>query len=127
MVTIYFPLVRLLSTHLSISIQAIILTVTVYTIFQAKIQRRCRPEERGQVKSFPIEVARYNPMLLLEVASLVSYGWAVHSHIHASLRCIMQLFICGIWTLLSHVASTLLIGIFSDMSNTAYTSGQMMR
>jgi MFS family permease len=82
------------------------------------------------LKDFPIEIARYRgviPVILLEIALLVSYGWVVHSHVHASVPLIMQFFICGTSTFLSHTASTLLVDIFPDRSSTAYAAGQIMR
>jgi MFS family permease len=82
------------------------------------------------LRGFPIEVARYRkclPFLLFEVALLIGYGWAVHLQVHASVPLIMQFFICGTSTLLSHTASALLIDIFPNMSSTAYASGQIMR
>ena len=84
----------------------------------------------NNLKDFPIETARYRkrlPFLLFEVALLVGYGWVVHSHVHPSVPLIMQFFICGTSTLLSHTASALLVDIFPDMSSTAYASGQIMR
>lgn len=82
------------------------------------------------LKDFPIERARYRnclPFILFEVTLIVGYGWVVQSHVHPSVPLIMQFFICGMSTLLSHTASALLVDIFPDMSSTAYASGQIAR
>lgn len=82
------------------------------------------------LKDFPIESARYRkclPFILFEVALVVGYGWVVQSHVHPSVPLIMQFFICGTSTLLSHTSSALLVDIFPDMSSTAYASGQITR
>ena len=79
---------------------------------------------------FPIEVARYRNYLVLvlaEAAMVASYGWAVHFQVHPSIPIILQFFVCGVSTLLSHTASALLIDIFPDQSSTAYAAGQVIR
>ncbi|KAF7503751.1 hypothetical protein GJ744_003293 [Endocarpon pusillum] len=84
----------------------------------------------ADLKDFPIESARYRNCLRFvsfEVTLVLGYGWAVQSHVHPSILLIMQFFICGTSTLLSHTASALLVDIFPDKSSTAYASGQIMR
>ncbi|KAH0558953.1 hypothetical protein GP486_004424 [Trichoglossum hirsutum] len=100
----------------------------------AKTARKCNVrvdlKKGNNLKDFPIETARYRkclPFLLFEVTLLVTYGWVIHLHVHPSIPLIMQFFICGSSTLLSHTASTLLVDIFPDMSSSAYASGQIMR
>lgn len=82
------------------------------------------------LKDFPIETARYrNCMVYLasEVALVVGYGWAIVYKVHPAVPLVMQFFICGLSTLLSHTASALLVDIFPDNSSTSYASGQIMR
>lgn len=79
---------------------------------------------------FPIEAARYRNcfvFILFEVLLVIGYGWAIYFHVHPAVPIILQFFICGASTLLSHTASTLLVDIFPEMSSTAYASGQIMR
>ncbi|OPB46583.1 hypothetical protein A0O28_0067050 [Trichoderma guizhouense] len=79
---------------------------------------------------FPIEAARYRNcfvFILFEVLLVIGYGWAVYFRVHPAVPIILQFFICGTSTLLSHTASTLLVDIFPEMSSTAYASGQIMR
>lgn len=94
--------------------------------YNTNIDRR----KGDNLKDFPIETARYRkclPFILFELALVVGYGWAVQSHVHPSVLLIIQFFICGTSTLLSHTSSALLVDIFPDMSSTAYASGQIMR
>ncbi|KAI1329083.1 major facilitator superfamily domain-containing protein [Xylariaceae sp. FL0255] len=80
--------------------------------------------------SFPVEVARYRNCLyfvLLELVLVVGYGWAVAYRAHPSIPIILQFFICGTSTLLSHTASALLVDIFPDQSSTAYAAAQVVR
>lgn len=87
-------------------------------------------EKGDQLGDFPIEKARYRncvPFILLEVALVAGYGWAVHSHVHPCVPLILQFLICGLSTLLSHTASALLVDLFPKMSSTAYASGQIAR
>jgi MFS family permease len=79
---------------------------------------------------FPLETARYKgclPFLILQLALLVGYGWSVAYHVHPAVPIILQFFICGISTLLSHTASALLVDIFPDRSSTAYAAAQAVR
>lgn len=79
---------------------------------------------------FPIEAARYRNYLvfvLAEGALVAGYGWAVHFQVHPSIPIILQFFVCGVSTLLSHTASALLIDIFPNQSSTAYAAGQVIR
>ncbi len=87
-------------------------------------------KEGNKVKDVPLEIARYRrcfPFIILETALVAGYGWAVRSHVHPSIPLIMQFFICGTSTLLSHTSSALLVDIFPDTPSTAYASGQIMR
>ncbi len=90
-------------------------------------------EESGSQEKdlgFPIEVARYRNCLvfvLAEILLVIGYGWAVHFHVHPAVPIVLQFFICGLSTLLSHTASALLVDIFPGSSSTAYASGQIMR
>ena len=82
------------------------------------------------VKDLPIEIARYRrclPFIFFELGLVAGYGWAVQSHAHPSIPLIMQFFICGTSTLLSHTSSALLVDIFPKIPSTAYASGQIMR
>lgn len=82
------------------------------------------------LKEFPIETARYQNCMIflaLEVALVVGYGWAIVYEVHPAVPLVMQFFICGLSTLLSHTASALLVDIFPDNSSTSYASGQIMR
>jgi MFS family permease len=85
----------------------------------------------NSLRDFPIETARYRKCLIFVLSELilvVGYGWAVHFHVHPSVPIIMQFFICGLSTLLSHTSSALLVDIFPDnKSSTAYASGQIIR
>lgn len=99
-----------------------------------KTARKCNVDidrsNGDSLKNFPIETARYSkclPFVLFEVALVVGYGWAMRSHVHAPVPLILQFFICGTLTLLSHTASALLVDIFPDKASTAYASGQIMR
>ncbi|UKZ83336.1 hypothetical protein TrVFT333_011144 [Trichoderma virens FT-333] len=79
---------------------------------------------------FPLEVARYRncfAFILIQVLLVIGYGWAVHFRVHPAVPIVLQFFICGTSTLLSHTASALLVDIFPEMSSTAYASGQIMR
>ncbi|KAL8704323.1 MAG: hypothetical protein Q9201_002509 [Fulgogasparrea decipioides] len=100
----------------------------------AKTARECNvnvDRRKGEdLRDFPIEKARYRnclPFLSLETASVLGYGWVVHSHVHPSVPLIMQFFICAVSTLLSHTASALLVDIFPDTASSAYASGQIAR
>lgn len=82
------------------------------------------------LKDFPIETARYRNCIVFvafEVALVIGYGWAIVYEIHPAIPLVMQFFICGLSTLLSHTASALLVDIFPDNSSTSYASGQIMR
>lgn len=84
----------------------------------------------ADVKDVPLETARYRrcfPFIIFEMGLVAGYGWAVQSHVHPSIPLIMQFFICGTSTLLSHTSSALLVDIFPDTPSTAYASGQIMR
>ena len=86
--------------------------------------------KRENLKTFPIEAARYrncSPFILLEVVLIAGYGWAVHYRVHSALPLILHFLICGTSTMLTHTASALLVDIFPDTSSTAYASGQMVR
>ncbi|KAH8911218.1 MFS general substrate transporter [Coniochaeta sp. PMI_546] len=79
---------------------------------------------------FPLEEARYRcclPFVFLEILLVIAYGWVVHLQVHPSVPIIIQFFICGLSTMLSHTASALLVDIFPDQSSSAYAAGQVMR
>ncbi|KAK4060473.1 uncharacterized protein Triagg1_10743 [Trichoderma aggressivum f. europaeum] len=79
---------------------------------------------------FPIEAARYRNcfvFILIEVLLVIGYSWAIYFCVHPAAPIVLQFFICGTSTLLSHTASALLVDIFPEMSSTAYASGQIMR
>ncbi|KAH7419712.1 major facilitator superfamily domain-containing protein [Cadophora sp. MPI-SDFR-AT-0126] len=81
-------------------------------------------------QDFPLEAARYRdilPILLVEVALIAGYGWAVRAQVHVAVPLVIQFFACGTSTLLSHTASALLVDIFPNQSSTAYASGQVAR
>ncbi len=88
-------------------------------------------DKKGEsLVDFPLEEARYRwrlPFVLLEIMLVVAYGWVVHNQVHPSVPIIMQFFICGFSTLLSHTASALLVDIFPERSSSAYAAGQVMR
>lgn len=87
-------------------------------------------QKSDTLKDFPIEAARYQNCLVFvvfEVALVVGYGWAVLYGVHPAVPLVMQFFICGLSTLLSHTASALLVDIFPESSSTSYASGQIMR
>ncbi|KAH8129619.1 hypothetical protein FP744_10008058 [Trichoderma asperellum] len=87
-------------------------------------------KNKGFQPDFPLEVARYRNcfvFILIEMLLVIGYGWAVHFRVHPAVPIILQFFICGTSTLLSHTASALLVDIFPEMSSTAYASGQIMR
>lgn len=87
-------------------------------------------QNKDTLKDFPIEAARYRNCLVfvaLEVALVVGYGWGIVYKVHPAVPLVMQFFICGLSTLLSHTASALLVDIFPDSSSTSYASGQIIR
>ena len=101
-----------------------------YTITAEKHNISCTDGGKHDLREFPIELARYRNCLvfvILETALVVGYGWGVSFRVHASVPIILQFFICGCSTLLSHTASALLVDIFPDRSSSAYASGQIMR
>ena len=61
------------------------------------------------------------------MVQVAGYGWAVHLHARSIVPLILQFLCCVMSTPLSHVASALLVDIFSDKSSSAYASGQIMR
>lgn len=79
---------------------------------------------------FPVETARYRnclPFFILQSALVIGYGWAVSYRIHPAVPIILQFFICGVSTLLSHTGSALLVDIFPSQSSTAYAAAQAVR
>ncbi|KAK1764259.1 major facilitator superfamily domain-containing protein [Phialemonium atrogriseum] len=100
----------------------------------ARVARRCDAnldrEKREDGGEFPLEMARYRrcmPFILLEVALIAGYGWAVQYHVHPSVPLVLHFFICGTSTILTHTSNALLVDIFPGMSSTAYASGQVVR
>lgn len=87
-------------------------------------------KQKHDLSEFPIEAARYRHCLvfiLLMVALVIGYGWAVRLRVHLAVPIVLQFFACALSTLLSHMASALLVDIFPDASSSAYVSGQIMR
>ncbi|KAJ3578213.1 hypothetical protein NPX13_g2353 [Xylaria arbuscula] len=79
---------------------------------------------------FPIEIARHRscvPFLCLQLVLVIGYGWAVTYHVHPAVLIILQFFICGLSTALSHTGSALLVDIFPEQSSTAYAAAQAVR
>lgn len=79
---------------------------------------------------FPVETARYRnclPFFILQSALIIGYGWAVSFQIHPAVPILLQFFICGVSTLLSHTGSALLVDIFPSQSSTAYAAAQAVR
>ncbi|TGJ86287.1 hypothetical protein E0Z10_g2477 [Xylaria hypoxylon] len=79
---------------------------------------------------FPLETARYRncfPFLFIQLIQIIGYGWAVTYRAHPAVLIILQFFICGVSTLLSHTASALLVDIFPEQSSTAYAAAQAVR
>jgi MFS family permease len=80
--------------------------------------------------NFPIECARYRnilPIIIVEMALVCGYGWAVQRRAHPAIPITMQFFICACSTLLSHTSSALLVDVFPNTPSTAYASGQIIR
>lgn len=101
-----------------------------YAITAKKHNVEASEKNEGFRIDFPLEVARYRNcfvFILIEALLVISYGWAVHFRVHPAVPIVLQFFICGISTLLSHTASALLVDIFPETSSTAYASGQIMR
>ncbi|ETS73639.1 hypothetical protein PFICI_14585 [Pestalotiopsis fici W106-1] len=87
-------------------------------------------EKAQTLDDFPLEAARYRsivPFVVLEVALVAGYGWAVQQEVHPAALLVMQFFICASSTLLSHTSSALLVDMFPSKSSTSYASGQLMR
>jgi hypothetical protein len=88
------------------------------------------PRKGEILGDFPIEIARYRNCwcyILVEVAMILGYGWAVQMHVHPFLPLALQFFICGLGTILTHTATTLLVDIFPGQASTSYASGQIVR
>ncbi|OAL55094.1 hypothetical protein IQ07DRAFT_500584, partial [Pyrenochaeta sp. DS3sAY3a] len=79
---------------------------------------------------FPIEMARsinVLPLIAIEATLVAGYGWTIEKHVHPAVPIVLQSFICALATMLSHIASALLVDTFPDMPSTAYASGQAVR
>ena len=83
-----------------------------------------------ELRDFPLERARYRRVwgfIAVETALVLGYGWVVQTPAHPAVPLILQFLACGVATLLSHTASTLLVDIIPATASTAYASGQIVR
>jgi hypothetical protein len=65
--------------------------------------------------------------LLLEAASLIGNGWAVHYEAHPGVLMVLQFIACGLSTMLVHSSNALLVDLFPDNPSTAYAAGNISR
>lgn len=79
---------------------------------------------------FPIERARSRGaycLLLIAVATLVGYGWAVHQHLHFSVLLVLQ-FVQGVWGTMGYtIFNTLLVDAFPGSPSTAAAAASIVR
>ena len=79
---------------------------------------------------FPIERARSRGsfwLLAISTATLVGYGWAVHTHAHVFVPLILQ-FVQGFWsTCFYTIYNTLLVDVFQESPSTAAAAASIVR
>jgi hypothetical protein len=58
---------------------------------------------------------------------VIYYGWAVQHEAHPATPTVLEFLECELSTLVSHVASILLVDIFPYVSSSVYAAGQTMK
>lgn len=79
---------------------------------------------------FPIERARSRSslhLLVVYIACLTGYGWAVQVHAHPAVPLVIQFLIGFVFTFFNQCYSTLLVDIFPESPSTASATGAIMR
>ncbi|KAI4910506.1 uncharacterized protein J4E92_010434 [Alternaria infectoria] len=92
--------------------------------------RQAEIVDPANILDFPIERARFRnmvPLILIETALVIGYGWTVQQHTHPAVPLVLEFFVSALATLLSHTANALLVDVFPEVPSTAYASGQLAR
>lgn len=101
-----------------------------YKITAREIGHIIDPIEGDDMNHFPIERARARGswyLLGVFICALAGYGWAVTSHVHASIPLILQCVIGFLCTCFLQLFNALLVDIFPASPSTAAASGNITR